>query len=327
MNFDERTKWATHAITLLDVLFKEDNSMVTSITQDIDNAHLLNHAWVVLKYAEEFEIGLDIAVGLLRKMGFYLYNHYDFEASKKAFEKIIIISKRINMPIYELDLIFITLGEIERILGNLESSKKYLEESLKIIPSNQGIPHPIEARILQKLASVLKELGDFENAKAYLERAIAIDTDEYNSNNRIFVSDYRDLGLILMELDNFTAAKSYLEKSIAINRKTLALNKLPPSSDYRNLGLIMMHLGDVHAKDNLETSIEIDEKVNEYDPCALALEYRDFGLKLKELNAVEISKVFLEKSEEISNKIIESNQITGKMPKNDSNTILKDGGR
>jgi tetratricopeptide (TPR) repeat protein len=221
----EKNRWIADAIKLINELFGENNNLY----------HILPHALAVSKCLEESNKDLDVAAELINKIGFYLFNKEDLEGAKSAFEKAIMISENNQQTVISnLDLVFYTLGEIQRDSGDTVDAKRNFEKSLKISEKTYGISSPIVARISQKLAMVLRDSGDFENAKKYIDRALEIDISQQNENNSIYnkediAYDYRVLGMILVDLGDADGAKEYLEKSQEIERK------IRESSKFKNM--------------------------------------------------------------------------------------------
>jgi tetratricopeptide (TPR) repeat protein len=214
----EKDRWIADAIKLINELFGENDNLY----------HILPHALAVSRFSEESNKDLDVAAELLNKIGFCLFNKGDLEGAKSAFERAIMISENNQQTVISnFDLVFYTLGEIQRDSGNTVDAKRNFERSLKISEKTYGMSSPIVARISQKLAMVLRDNGDFENAKKYIERALEIDIFQFNSiyNKEDLAYDYRVLGMILEDLGDANGAKEYLEKSQEIEREILKSSK------------------------------------------------------------------------------------------------------
>lgn len=214
---DEKDRCISDAIKLINVLFKEND----------DPNHLLPHALAVSEHSWENNKSLSVARELLSKIGFYLFNQGDLNGAKTALERAIKISENEQQSdISNLDIVFYTLGEIQRNLGSIVDSTRNFEKALKISEKTYGKESPVVARISQKLGLVLRDDGDFRKAKIYLERALQIDLSQMSKDKSIYnkkdiAYDYRILGTILEDLGDTDAAKEYLRKSQEMEEKIL----------------------------------------------------------------------------------------------------------
>ena len=229
--------------------------------------------------------GLEDAGILWNNLGYHLGMVADYAGARAAFERSLVIGKRVYGPEHPKVAIRVNnLGGMLRALGDLGGARAAYERALAIDERVYGPDHPNVARDVNNLGLVLGDLGDLAGARAAYERALAIDERVYGPDHPEVATDVNNLGLVLQHLEDLAGARAAHERALAIWQAAYGEEHPQVATAHNNLGRVLQDLGDLAgARAAIERALAIDERVYGPDHPDVARNVNNLGSVLQGL--------------------------------------------
>jgi len=277
LNDDERRKWIEAAVSAAAAAFPEESDDVRTWPVCLE---LLPHTLAAADWAQTAGIAQGAAGYVLNQAGLYLKGRALFADAKSTYERARAFHQQAYGPEHpEVAAIVNNLGEVLRVLGDLEGAKAHFERALVTLEKAYGPDHPDVAVTVSNLGSVLQPLGDLQGAKAHFERALAIAGKARGRDHPEVALYANNLGGVLWDLGDLEGAKAHFERALVIDERAYGPDHPNVAIRVNNLGLVLQDLGDLQgAKAHFERALAIDEKAYGPDHPEVAIRAHNIGV-------------------------------------------------
>lgn len=150
------------------------------------------------------------------------------------------------------------LGAVHISLGDQESAKTFLNDSVKGYKESFPKSYAGEAQALRYLATAYRDSGNYKTARGLFEKSLALYQEHLSENHIGLARALGYVGDIYRELGKFEGAKELLEQSYVIHKAHFPDNKLGIVWNLAHLGEVYGILGDYDkSKSVLAESLQI----------------------------------------------------------------------
>lgn len=160
---------------------------------------------------------------VLRNLGNLLIDEGDFKSALPLLMEVLAIQEVQECDSKELISTVISLGIVNKELGDLEASKKLFEKSLEMCSNLSADDDIIKARSLNYLANLCRDEGDIERAKIFYLEALAIRERVLGESDPKTATTVTDLGSLFVNLGNYDLAEQYYRRALSIYENTFGL--------------------------------------------------------------------------------------------------------
>lgn len=162
-----------------------------------------------------------------------------FEKAKHLLKQAIFIYEN-NISKYNISFArtLVDLGEVYRLLDNVEEAKIFLERGVSLYKNLYANEVGL-ARGYRYLALLHRTLGEYEKSKNLLEQSLQIYRKKYSNHHVGVAQVLAHLGIVYKELGDSEKARNLLEESLSIF-KTLF------SRHHAKVAWVSLHLGDAY---------------------------------------------------------------------------------
>lgn len=149
----------------------------------------------------------------------------------------------------------------QNALAAYTQARPLFERALAIAEETFGAEHPITAKNLNSLATLLEDAGARTAAQPLLERALLINEKAFGPEDPITATALNNLALVLQHQGKLAAARPLFERALAIKEKVIG-NHPDTALGLNNLALLLQRQGNlVEARSLLERAVAIYEKI------------------------------------------------------------------
>jgi len=124
-------------------------------------------------------------------------------------------------------------------------ARAFYERALAISEKAVGPKHPLTARSLNNLASLLQAQGDLAGARLLYERALAIRENTLEPRHPYIASSLRDLANLLQAQGDLAGARPLYERALATREKALGPDHPDTAKSLKGLAQVLQGQGDL----------------------------------------------------------------------------------
>jgi tetratricopeptide (TPR) repeat protein len=240
---ESQQAWAAAAVTLLSVAFPYDSDWPETWPTC---QRLLPHALAAAAHAEEMQAGLEGAGVVLNQVGLYFQGRTQFIEAQTSLERALRVDEAAFGPDHPNVAIRINnLGELLRVLGDLDGAKIHFERALRINEAAYGPDHPQVAGPVNNLGLMLQAQGDLDGAKIHFERVLRIDEAAYGPDHPEVARDVNNLGYVLRALGDLDGAHANYQRALRIDEAAFGPDHPNVAIRINNLGMVLQMRGDL----------------------------------------------------------------------------------
>ncbi len=201
---------------------------------------------------------LPVKAEILHNMSLSCMNVDDYDRATELLNTAYQLFKnQSDTPPSSICTVLCTLGSLNRVGGQLEAAKHFLEEALRMAEILYGDDNIQIVNILNNLGNVYCQQNDLLTGIRFLERALAIKKATYGEEHPLVASTLNGLGGAFLKLGKLKLAKSLIEESYRINLKFYGKAHLSVIYNELNLSSLAIEDGDsLSAKKYINSAIE-----------------------------------------------------------------------
>ena len=167
--------------------------------------------------------------------------------------------------------VLLTLGKLYMSLGDYDSARPLLEESLAVREKALGANHPDIATSLQILAMLRRKQGQYAEAEPLYKRSLQIFEKALGPNHPNVAQSLNSLANVLADQGKYAQAEQLLQRSLEIREKSLGPDHVDVAQSLMNLANVFADEGKSSEAEPLyKRSLEILEKALGPDHPAVA---------------------------------------------------------
>ena len=295
LDADQIAAWSGRALRLVTAVFPGE-------PQDHRSwpvcASVAPHIEAVAAHTERYPDLADQRGRLLGQLGIYLFASAQFRAALSVLERVLAIREAAYRPDHpEVVGTLISLGLVQRELGELPAARTTMERALAITEATYGPSHPQIADTLTGLGLVQQQLGELPAARSNLERALAIFEAAHGPDHLQAAIILHPLGIVQLQLGELPAARTTLERALAISEATYGPDHPQVAITLTGLGLVQLQLGELPAaRTTLERALAISEATYGPDHPQVAITLTGLGGVQQELGELPAARINLERA-------------------------------
>ncbi|HEY1348002.1 MAG TPA: FxSxx-COOH system tetratricopeptide repeat protein [Ktedonobacteraceae bacterium] len=215
MDQREQCLWAERAVIVVSRAFPD----VFYETWDLCQQYL-PHAIICSQLLAEYELFLGEAVQLLKRTGFYLYDHALYPEAEALFVQSLAISEKVwGSEHLETADCLNKLAELYYTQFKLEKAEALWKRALAIRERLAGGEHPATAEILDNLAVLYSALASYIQAEAFFTRALAILEKHLGPEHKDTGQTLNNLAVLYHKQKRFGEAETLHRRALAISEK------------------------------------------------------------------------------------------------------------
>lgn len=167
----------------------------------------------------------------------------DFAGALAAYEQAVRIGEANDPDDPRLALTLSNLGELKRLMGDLEGARRCHERALAIRLDKLGPEHQHVANSLNNLAIVERLSGNAGRAIELYEQSLAIKEKVLGPTHPQTANTLANLSHVYLDVGNLPAAERYARRSLAIREQTLGERHVDVAKSLASLSDVLLISG------------------------------------------------------------------------------------
>lgn len=293
---DTQRQWAELAVRYVSRSFPHPNPQTWQVCQ-----RYLSHAYICVKYIEQWSLISIEGAGLLYRIGAYLYNLAAYSEAETFYQNALEICEKVYGPEYlGLATVLKSLADLYEKQSKFAAAEVHYQRAMELRKKVLGADDPSVIQIIADLASVYRNLANYSKAEEYYQQALKFHEKSSSLHHIELGTIYNDIGLLYRHQGRYAEAEDFYKRALVEREKERPSINL--ASNLSNLADLYRERARYEEAELLSTrALTISEEIQgpEHPDVAikvnnLALIYFDQGKYIKAeelyLQAIEITK-------------------------------------
>lgn len=167
-------------------------------------------------------------------------------------------------------------------IGDYQSAKIYLEQSVRMYKKEHGPDNPNFAAALNNLGAAQQEMNDLPGALASCQRALEIVEGALGPDDPVVATCVNNLGSVQRALGKLSSARASFQRALRIEEQAVGPNHPRIAACVNNLGGLQRLSGDLSAaRASYERALRIDEAAYGLNHPDVASDLNNLGIVLE----------------------------------------------
>lgn len=257
---DRRRQFAEAAVQRMVGSFWFESSDAGTWRQCLE---LLPHALAAADHAEDLQVGLTDAAGLLDDTGRFLHHTAQFSRAREIFSRAMNIYEKVCGSSHpRVAMVANNLGRVLTRIGDIEQARECFDRALSIDQSIYGDDDPRVATVMNNYGLTLYSAGEKAAARRKFEQALRVYEKHYGPDHVRTASALNNLGYVIMDVGEVATAGEHFERALRIVESASAGNHPMVARVLVNLSEVHRWRGDLPtARAALERAMRLDVNI------------------------------------------------------------------